>query len=354
MAGEKTEKATPKRKQDERKKGNTFLSQDLIAVAALFASFYGLQSLGPFILSQLKSSITTFFTMANVSRVLMPADVNAITIEGVKIVLLASMPMILICILVSVVITMAQTKMLVSGQAFKFKMSHLNPMQGFKKMFSSRGIVELLKAALKATVVLWLVYDKFAEFMPRFAILMDSPEQAAITLIGEFVMSLVNTAGALFLIIGIADYVYQWWQYEKNLRMSKQEIKEEYKHTEGDPQVKGQIRQRQRKQAMGRMMQNVPKADVVIRNPTHYAVAIAYNADKNRAPIVLAKGVDYIAQRIVEVAEENHITMVENVPLARGLYAAVDVDREIPVEFYGPCAEVLAFVYSMREKRKKS
>lgn len=353
MAGEKTEKATPKRKEEERKKGNTFLSQDLIAVSALFASFYALQALGPFIVEQLKTSIYTFFAMSNTYRVLTPSDVNVITLESIKIVLITAMPMVLVCILVSSVITMAQTKMLVTGSAAKFKMSHLNPINGFKKMFSSRGIVELLKASLKAAVVLWLVYKKFVEYMPRFAQLMDTDAPAAVALIAEFIMSLINTAGAIFVVLAGADYLYQWWQYEKNLRMSKQEIKEEYKHTEGDPLIKGQIRQRQRKMAQSRMMENVPKADVVIRNPTHYAVAISYNADKNRAPLVVAKGADYVAQRIVKIAQENQITMVENVPLARGLYAAVDVDREIPVEFYGPVAEVLAFVYSLKEKGMK-
>ncbi|MEG0305409.1 MAG: flagellar biosynthesis protein FlhB [Oscillospiraceae bacterium] len=351
MAGERSEKATPKRKQDERKKGNVFQSQDLVAVASLFASFYGLKFLGPFMLEQMEGSINTFFGMANTYKVLSQANVMRIALEGVKIIMFCSMPLLLIGIATAAIMTLAQTKGLVTGSAIKFKMSNLSIGKGFKRMFSSRGIVELLKASIKASVILYLVYKRFAKFLPRFAALMDMDAAAAISLVGEFIISLVNTAGAIFLVLAGADYAYQWWQYEKNLRMSKQEIKEEYKHTEGDPQVKGQIRQRQRKMAMGRMMQNVPKADVVIRNPTHFAIAIAYDAEKNRAPIVLAKGADYVAQRIVKIAEENNITTIENRPLARGLFDAVDVDREIPEQFYNPVAEVLAFVYSLKQKK---
>ncbi len=350
MAGERSEKATPKRKQDERKKGNIFQSQDLVAVATLFACFYGLKLVGPFALEQIRTSVYTFFGMANSFKVLMPADVGKIGAECVKLVLLCAMPFLLIGIGASVAITLAQTRGLVTAESFKFKMSNLSPLKGFKRMFSSRGIVELIKASIKAGVLLYLVYGKFKDYLPRFAKLMDMEAAAAVSLVGEFIMSMVNTAGAIFLVLAGADYVYQWWQYEKNLRMSKQEVREEYKHTEGDPQVKGQIRQRQRKMAQGRMMANVPKADVVIRNPTHYAVAIAYDAEKNRAPIVLAKGADYLALRIVKIAEENKITTIENRPLARGLFDAVDVDREIPEEFYNPVAEVLAFVYSLKKK----
>ena len=182
---------------------------------------------------------------------------------------------------------------------------------------------------------------------------MDGSVIGAFSFIGDTVVSLANTVGVAFLFLAAFDYLYQWWDFEKNLRMSKQELKEEFKQTEGDPQVKGKIKERQQQQARQRMMQNVPNADVVIRNPTHYAVAIQYNPHQNNAPVVIAKGMDSLALRIVKVAQEHDIITMENKPLARGLYETVDLDREIPEQFYQPVAEVLAFVYNLKKKDLK-
>lgn len=166
-------------------------------------------------------------------------------------------------------------------------------------------------------------------------------------------MAMVNSTVMIFVFLALADYLYQKWEYEKNLRMSKDEIKEEYKQTEGDPKIKGKIKEKQRQMAQRRMMQNVPNADVIIRNPTHYAVAIQYDPTKGQAPVVVAKGVDRVALRIVEIAEESGVMTIENKPLARGLYDTVDLEREIPEQFYQAVAEVLAFVYSLKKKDLK-
>ena len=155
-----------------------------------------------------------------------------------------------------------------------------------------------------------------------------------------------------FVVLAGADIFYQWWEYERQLRMSKQEIKEEFKQMEGDPQVKGRIKELQRKMAQSRMMQQVPGADVVIRNPTHYAVALRYHADSDQAPVVLAKGQDLIAARIVQIAEEHKVAVIENVPLARALYASTEVNREIPPEFYNAVAEVLVYLYRLNGTMK--
>ena len=166
-------------------------------------------------------------------------------------------------------------------------------------------------------------------------------------------MSIVLKTSVVFIFVAGADYLYQWWQYEKNLRMSKQEVKDEYKQTEGDPQIKSRMKSMQQQRARRRMMQNVPSADVVIRNPTHFAVAIKYYQDKHRAPRVVAKGMDSLALRIVSTAEENGVYVMENKPLARALYDSVDLDGEIPERFYRAIAEVLAFVYSLKKKELK-
>ena len=350
MAEEKTEKATPKRKRDERKKGNIFKSTDLVTVFSLLVSFYSLKLFGPFICQTLERLIKQYFAFATSKRTITDADAHIFLIDGCRTIAMTALPLLLISGLVAIVVTMAQTQMLVSTESIKFKFSHLNPLNGFKKMFSLRSVVELLKAAAKIGILLYIVYDKFIEYMPKFRSLVDMEILQALSVFSEFIMSLVLTCGVIFMFLAVGDYVYQWWEYEKNLRMSKHEIKEEYKHTEGDPQVKGKIKERQRKQAMSRMMQSVPQADVVIRNPTHFAVAIKYDAEKNNAPVVLAKGADLVAKRIIEVAEENKIMTIENKPLARGLFDAVEIGFEIPEEFYQPVAEVLAFVYSLKNK----
>ena len=180
---------------------------------------------------------------------------------------------------------------------------------------------------------------------------MDESIGATLAFIGDSLMTLVNTVGIIFLVVGVFDYLYQWWDYEKNLRMSKQEIKEEYKQSEGDPQVKGKIKEKQRQMASMRMMQKVPEADVIIRNPTHYAVAIKYDPEKDRAPVVVAKGADHVAFRIIEIGEKNGVHITENRPLARGLYEAVEIDMEIPAKFYQAVASILAVVYKMNKKK---
>lgn len=256
----------------------------------------------------------------------------------------------LISSLVAIVITLAQTKLLVSFQSMKPKMSRLNPLQGLKKMFSIRGIVELLKALIKITIMGYIIYSVFLEYVPVLPRLMDMSIGQAIGETGDMILSIVQSVAIAAAFVAAFDFLYQWWDYEKNLKMSKQEIKEEYKQTEGDPQIKGKIKERQQQQARKRMMQNVPNADVVIRNPTHFAVAIEYKPEKNNAPVVIAKGMDSLALKIIQVAEKNNITLVENKPLARGLYEAVDIDREIPENFYQAVAEVLAFVYSIKKK----
>ena len=218
-------------------------------------------------------------------------------------------------------------------------------------MFSIRSVVELIKALIKITILGWVVYVFLKGRMEELSRLMEGTVEGALIFTGNTVISLVDTVGVAFIFLASMDYLYQWWEYEKNLRMSKQEIKEEYKQTEGDPQIKGKIREKQRQMASMRMMQNVPKADVIVRNPTHYAVALGYDADRNRAPVVLAKGADHLALKIVEVGEANGVYILEDRPLARGLYASVEVDMEIPEEYYQTVAKILAFVYKLNDKK---
>lgn len=299
----------------------------------------------------MEDGIKYFFGLLISMPVITDAELNPIFIKSVTIFTMSAMPLLLISGFVAIIFTIVQTKMLVTPM--KFKMDRMNPIQGFKRMFSMRGLFELAKSLIKICVIAYIIYTKFKERILTLPRLIDMEPMQALSYTGEFVMDIVTTTAGIFVFLAVVDYFYQWWDYEKNLRMSKDEIKEEYKQTEGDPQVKGRIKEKQRQMARSRMMAAVPGADVIVRNPTHFAVAIKYSPDKSRAPMVVAKGADNVALRIVKIGEENGVTTVENKPLARALFEAVDIEQEIPEEFYQPVAEVLAFVYSLKKKDLK-
>lgn len=350
MAGEKTEKATPKRKQDERKKGNVFQSREIGTVLSLVAVVFSLQLLGPWILSKLEQSMSDFFGLIGTQEVANISDVRVMFLNVGTCFAVTILPVLLIGVLASIIATIAQTRGLVSFRLLKPKFNRINPIEGFKRLFSLRGLVELLKSILKIIILGIVIWQQVEDLLPTIPRIVDMTIPQAMVLAGSAIMQIVKNVAIIMAFIAAADLLYQWYEYEKNLRMSKQEVKEEYKQTEGDPQVKGKIREKQNAMARRRMMQNVPGADVVIRNPTHYAVALKYDAARNRAPVVVAKGQDELALRIVAVAEQHDVVITENRPLARGLYEAVELDQEIPDRFYQPVAEVLAFVYNLKKK----
>lgn len=351
MPGEKTEKATQKRKQDERKKGNVFLSRDVVTVLSLLTSFYAMKMLFPFGMRALEGTLKTYFTRLPTQDTLTQSDLALFFREGCLVFAQTALPLLLVCCAVAVVATMLQTKMLFSGKAFAFKGERINPLSGLKKMFSLHGCVELLKSILKIGILAYLIYSVGREEILKLPGLMDLSFSQAMQCTGQIILRLVLKAGMVFVFLGAGDYLYQWWQYEKNLRMSKQEVKDEYKQVEGDPQIKGRQRSIQQQRSRRRMLQSVPSADVVIRNPTHFAVAIRYDQQKNRAPVVVAKGAGEVALRIISVAEENGVYITENRPLARALFESVQIDQEIPEKYFKAVAQVLAFVYALKERK---
>ncbi|MCC2820569.1 flagellar biosynthesis protein FlhB [Lachnoclostridium pacaense] len=350
-ADEKTEKATPKRRQDERKKGNVFQSNDVAAVCSMLVLFHSLKALAPHMYRNFRDAMYMFMGMAADSDSFHQEAGREMLVKAMLLFLESALPLLFIGVLTAVAVTFFQTRMAFSMDVLKFKMERISPLKGFKRMFSIRSVVELIKALIKITILGWEVYVFLKGRMEELSRLMEGTVEGALIFTGNTVISLVDTVGVAFIFLASMDYLYQWWEYEKNLRMSKQEIKEEYKQTEGDPQIKGKIREKQRQMASMRMMQNVPKADVIVRNPTHYAVALGYDADRNRAPVVLAKGADHLALKIVEVGEANGVYILEDRPLARGLYASVEVDMEIPEEYYQTVAKILAFVYKLNDKK---
>lgn len=354
MAGEKTEKATPKKRKDERKKGNVFLSRDAVTAVSLIASFYALKIFAPSIFTNVQDLVRRYISLAGTKEVFLASDISTIFTDLGLVFLKTAMPLVGVSVLVAVIVTMAQTKMLFSTKAFAPKFSRINPLNGIKKMFSIRAIVELLKSLLKIVVLLYMVYTVLIDEVTTLPTLIDMAPVNAINKTGEIIMDVVLKSGIAFVFLAAADYLYQWWDYEKNMKMSKQEIKDEYKQIEGNPQIKGRQRNIAQQRSRQRMMQNVPEADVVIRNPTHFAVALKFDRDKDRAPRVVAKGMDQLALRIVKVAEENDVYVTEDRPLARALYDAVEVGDEIPEEFYKAIAKILAFVYNLKDKNKNT
>ena len=349
----KTEKATPKKRRDERKKGNVFFSNDAVSVAVLLASFFVLKLTATPMVEQIYRFLQyAMGLVAGAAHTGLQDNLSGLVLEMLKTFLLAAGPLLATTAVVAVAATFFQTKLLVSGEALKPKFSRINPLQGIKRLFSLRSVIEALKGILKITVLLFLIYQFLVGIVDTFTKYLHTDLAVACAHLVDEGFQMVMQIAIAFVVLAGADVFYQWWDYERQLRMSKQEIKEEYKQMEGDPQVKGKIKEVERRMAQSRMMQQVPKADVVIRNPTHFAVALRYHPETDGAPIVLAKGQDELAGRIVRKAEEHHIAIIENVPLARALYATAELNREIPPELYNAVAEVLVYLYRMDEKLK--
>ena len=349
--GQKTEKATPKKRRDERKKGNIFFSNDAVSVVVLLACFFVLNLSSYWIAGQIYQFVR--YCMGLAGR--MPVDgvvggLNELLLQFVLTFVKAAGPLLATAAAAGLAVTFFQTKLLVSGEALRPKFSRINPLQGVKRLFSLRSVIEALKGLLKIVVLLYLVYQYLANIYKLFTKYLYTDLATSCAHLFQEGIALAMQIAVAFGVLAAADIFYQWWDYERQLRMTKQEVKEEYKQTEGDPQVKGKIKEVQRRMAQSRMMQQVPQADVVIRNPTHFAVALRYKPDQDAAPVVLARGQDELALRIVRTAEEHHVAVVENVPLARALYASTEVNREIPPELYNAVAEVLVYVYRVDGK----
>jgi len=259
-------------------------------------------------------------------------------------------PLFAVGLVVGVVVNYAQVGSLFTMEPLKPKFSNLSPLKGIKRIFSARGLVELIKSLLKIFVVGIVAWQSLRAEENNIVKLMDLDLMTGAGYIFTTALDIAVKICVIMVIIGVLDFGYQWWQYEKDLKMSKQEVKEEFKEMEGNPEIKQKIRQKQREMSMRRMLSEVPKADVVITNPTHFAIAIRYDPQKAPAPIVVAKGQDYLAQRIKDVAKANGVETVENKLLAQALFKAVEIGKQVPPELYQAVAEILAFVYQLKGK----
>ena len=304
------------------------------------------------IVEELSSFMTYCFQMCERTDWRVSGNLRELGIQGLMTLARTAAPLLLATAVCAIAGTLLQTRFLVSGELLRPKFSRLNPLQGLKRLFSLKSVIETLKGILKITILLIIIYRNLRGlFQESTKYLYADITAACAHLFGKCGRMVVQIVIA-FIALAAFDYFYQWWEYERQLRMSKQEIKEEYKQTEGDPQIKGKIKEMQRRRAQTRMMQQVPQADVVIKNPTHFAVALRYKPEQDNAPIVLAKGQDELALRIIRTAEDHQISVIENIPLARALYANTELNQEIPAEFYGAVAEVLVYIFKLNEKHQ--
>ena len=353
--GEKTEPATEKKLRDARKEGQVAKSREIANGLGLLALFFVLRFyagyMGISFLSLFSNmynrmpSIVTFWN-GNMSW----EEMGNLYEQMITQILLIILPILLVGVVIAFVSDVAQVKWQVSAKPLMPKLSKLNPIAGFKRLFSVTAVVELIKSLAKIILIIIICYTYLKDRWQDIYLLYDMPLLQALQLLLETVTDMGIRVSAFYMIIAFADLAYQKIKFKNDMKMTKQEIKEEYKLTEGSPEIKGKIRQRMREASQRRMMQNLPQADVVITNPTHFAVAIKYDPEVADAPIVIAKGEDFLAQRIKEVAKEHSIEIVENKPLARMLYANVDIGQMVPPELYQAVAEVLAFVYKLKGK----
>ncbi len=345
FAGDKTEKATPRRKQEARKKGQVVKSNELITVIVLALTLVTLRYWIPYCIE--------FFAdfcqhVLNYSTMDLTVE-NALLLLNEMLFLLAIIagPVLLVAMVSGCLANILQVGFLFTTESLKIDFTRLNPVNGMKRIFSKRALAELVKTLFKTFLVGYIAFSFLYKELPRLTVLMDYPLQVALSTVGEITFSVGWRILAILFVISIADYAFQVYDYEQSIKMSKQEIKEEMKDIEGDPHIKAEIKARQRQMATRRMMQDVPQATVVITNPTHFAVALKYE-DKMQAPVVVAKGQDFMAQRIKALAIDHDVTIVENRELARALYQQVEIGFPIPEELYKAIAEVLAYVYRLK------
>lgn len=353
--GEKTEEPTQKKIEDSRKEGQVAKSKEVASTLTLIALFVMLKVWISNVGNQLLELFPGYYDRMAEYVTLAGGQISTGTFSSLvsyalQRVAVIILPFLLVGFVICFVADLAQVKWKPTTKPLQPKFNKLNPASGVKKLFSLQSLVELLKSILKISIIMIVIYNEFKEKWQTVLLVYHMPLMQAVIMAGDMLINIGLKIALIFIVVAAADYIFQRWKHHEDLKMTKQEIKDEFKNTEGDPQIKGKIRQRMMEASRRRMMQDLPKADVVITNPTHYAVAIRYDTDIADAPFVVAKGADYLAQKIKEIARENHIEIMENKPLARSLYANVEIGEQIPQELYVAVAEVLAAVYRAQGK----
>jgi flagellar biosynthetic protein FlhB len=346
---ERNEQASPKRREEARNKGQVARSSEVPSAAILLACtllfYFGsggmLERMMDLTRSTLRECGTTSVSLGTVDALFWGWAWKLFLIMA---------PLLLTVVIAGLLANYLQIGFIFSPEAMAPKFEKLDPIKGFQRLVSLRSIVELVKSILKMSIIGLIVWFTLKDEIDNLIPLMEDSLMGILVYTGKVTFRIMITTCWALIVLSLLDYLYQRWEYEKGLRMSRQEVKDEYKQSEGDPIVKARIRRIQREMARKRMMANVPKADVVITNPTHLAVAIHYDPDKMFAPTVVAKGAGYVAEKIKEIALSSKVPVIENKPVAQLLYKTVDVDRAIPEDLYRAVAEILAYVYGLKER----
>lgn len=347
---EKTERATPKRRREAREKGNVPRSMEVSSAIVLLVVGVMFIVMGKTLFREISTVMEKVFSNLMVIQ-LDQSNLRKMVLSGGLAVAGIAGPIMISIFFAGIFGNVIQSGITFSGQAIQPKLEKISPIAGFKRMFSLRSLVELVKNILKMLVIGYIGYHTIKNEFVHFFDLSQADVIQIASFIGAIIIKLFLKVGFFFVILAALDFAYQKYEYEKNLRMTKEEVKEEYKQTEGDPLVKSRIRSIQRERARSRMLGDVPNADVVITNPTHVAVALKYDPEKSTAPIVVAKGMRKIAQKIKEIARENGVPIVEKPIVARMLYKSAEIGDEIPVDLYQVVAEILAYVYQVKTKK---
>ncbi len=345
----KTEKATSRRRDEFRKKGSVAKSTEVNTAVILLVAYLVLKVSGKYMYQQFSSMLRYYFENAHRIQVtednMMQIFIN-ITVQS----LLLTAPVIGSILIAVIIANILQFGLLVTWEPVKPSLTKINIIKGFKNLFSKKSIETLMKSLAKISVVGYIAYSTIRKDIPVIINFFNMDIQQSFFILCTIAMDVLYKIVLVFVIIAAIDYAFQRYTMEEQMKMSKQEIKEEHKRSEGDPLIKGEIRRRQQEMSRHRMMSEVPKADVVVTNPFHVAVAIRYDANSMRAPEVVAKGLRKVAEHIKEIARENDIPLVENPPVARALYKSAKVGKEIPSDLYSVVAEILTYIYKLSGK----
>ena len=344
---QKTEQATPRRREEVRRRGQVARSQELSTALVLLLGAVALYLTGPSASAGLKSVFSSCLTQYIHSPVTVDSSVTILSSVGITAVT-AIGPLLGGVLAAAALASYCQVGFVVSGEALGPKFERLDPVRGMRRLISMKSLVKLGTSLAKVGLVGAVAYLYIRYRKDDFAPLLGVSIPVIYAAVCRWSVELVFVIALAFLVIAVADYAFQRWDFERDIRMTKQELREELKRSEGDPLIKSRIRQIQREVASRRMMQDVPEADVIVKNPAHYAIALRYQPAASKAPVVVAKGMNLLAQKILEIAREHNVPEVENKPLAQTLYKTVEIGSEIPPALYKAMAEVLAYVYRLR------
>jgi flagellar biosynthetic protein FlhB len=347
---ERTEQATPRRREEARNQGQVARSNELSSVAILLAGLLALSGLGAYMYRGLAEFTVKLLTDGFAIQLDL-GNASAYLADWAGSSALIAAPLILVLAAVAFLVNYAQVGAVFTAKPLAPKLNRISPLSGVKRLFSGRGLAELAKSLFKIAVIVYLTYLTIAGEAANYVRFLDLEVGQLFSLSGELILKLGYRIILALLVLSVLDYAFQRWEFEKSLRMSRQEIKEEFKQQEGDPQVRARIRSLQREMSRRRMMDEVPRADVVVTNPTHVAVALRYDPGEMAAPKVVAKGQRLIAEKIKELARQAGVPLVEDQPLARALFKAVQVGDTIPDELFKAVAQVLAFVYQLKRRQ---